>query len=198
MKIKIEYKLEMLFGILGGLILFLVGAVGSARFYLTLIELGKEYIRLNEEVAKLLADFFITLASLGGITVIVGALLIGIGRRRIGGWLVGIGAGISLGTLLMKIYLLGPIIANLVKEARIAEALGLFGIEIGLVGLGVMLSFLSTLTNYRWMLYAFLLAMLNMYIGVTADPVIIELLISHFGLPKQARPYIYQLEALVA
>ena len=47
-----------------------------------------------------------------------------------------------------------------------------------------MLSFLSTLTNYRWMFYAFLLAMLNMYISVTTDPMIIELLISHFGLPR--------------
>lgn len=196
MRIGIEYKVEMTLGVLGGTILFLVGAIGSAQSYLALIELGRTYI-LPENIAGLLANIFITLASLGGLTVIAGSIFIGIRRRKIGNWFVGMGAGISLSTLLIKIYLLGPVIANLIKEAKVAEALGIFGIEVGLVGLGVMLSFLSTLTNYRWMIYMFLLSILNMYIGVTTDPLIIELLVIKLKLSEQVLFYIYHLESLV-
>ncbi len=195
---KIQYKIEMTLGILGGLILFITGAVGSAQTYLLIIDMGKIYVRLSEELANLLANIFIALAIAGGLTVIVGAFFIGFGRRRIGSWLVGIGAGISLSTLLIKIYLLGPIIADLIRNGQFYDAAKIFGVELGLVGLGVVLSFFSTLTNYRWMIYTFILSILNLYIGVTANPELIDLLVSKLSIPESIQPYIYQLELLVA
>ena len=196
--VKIEYKLEMLFGIIGGALLILVGAIGSASTYLMIIEYAKTYANLSEDIATLLAQFFVTLATLGGITVIIGSILIGIGGKRLGSWLVGIGAGISLTSLLLKIYVLGPIIGELIKNNQFPAVFDLLGVEFGLLGAGVLLSFLATLTNYRWMLYSFVLSIVNIYIGVTADPVLIDMLISHLNLPASLYPYIYSLEMLVA
>lgn len=187
----------MTLGFIGGAILVITGAVGSAQFYILLIQTAKTYLGSNTILLNFLELFFIILASLGGITVIIGSILIGIGRRRIGGWLIGIGAGISLSTLLLKIVLLGPYIQELVKTQKFIEAITLFGFEIGLMGLGVFLSFLAMLTNYKWMTFMFLLSILAMFIGATGDVSLLEQLLIRLKLPPEYLSYLHYLETLL-
>ena len=196
-KIWVKYKLEMLFGIMGGVILLYAGYTGSAEFYLKLINFLKVYLGESSPYLDTAATAFKLIASGGGLSVIIGSVLIGLAWRRIGSWLVDIGAGISLSALLIKIYLLGPVIQEAVRNLEYVEALTIFGFEIGLLGTGVFLALLATLTNYRWMLYTFLLSILSMFIGATGDPSLIDSLITRLNIPPEYGPYLYQLEQLV-
>jgi hypothetical protein len=196
-KVLVKYKLEMLFGILGGVILLYTGYSGSAEFYIRLIEFLKGYFGESSPYLDTVAATFKLIASAGGLSVIGGSVLIGIAMRRIGTWLVDIGAGISLSALLIKIYLLGPVIQEAVRNLEYIKAITIFGFELGLLGAGVFLSFLATLTNYRWMLYTFLLSILSMFIGATGDPSLIDSLINKLNIPPEYGPYLYQLEQLI-
>ncbi len=195
-KFKLEYKLEMIFGLIGGLILLILGATGSAEFYLKLIEIGESYFG-KSTATETLALSFKVLASLGGITVMVGSLLIGYGRRRLGGWFIGIGAGISLSSLIIKIIVLGPTLQSYIQLGEYGKAVGLFGLEFGLLGLGVFLAFLAMLTNYRWMLYMFVMSMLAMFVGATGDLSLLEKLITALNLPVEYLSYLGYLESLL-
>lgn len=196
-KIKVEYRIEMILGMIGGVILIITGAIGSARFYVLLIQTAERYLGLSATRLKIFEFFFRTLAGLGGVTVIVGSIMIGLGHRRIGGWFIGIGAGISLSTLLVKIVLLGPFLQELVKSQKFVEAITLFGFEIGLTGLGVFLSFLSMLTNYNWMLFLFILSILAMFIGATGDVSLLEKLLVELNLPPDYLIYLNYIETLL-
>ncbi|MEX0568126.1 MAG: hypothetical protein Q6363_003075, partial [Candidatus Njordarchaeota archaeon] len=104
-----KYRTQLMFGLIGGLILFIVGAVGSVGFYEIVINAIMQMDLVPEEYAHIILNVLYILATGGGLTVIAGSLIL-VKVRRLGNWLIGIGAGISLISLLIRIFFLGPII----------------------------------------------------------------------------------------
>lgn len=68
---KRSYKTQMLLGILGGLILFIVGAVGSVGIYGTIINYAIQNNILPREYGALVLGALLYLAAGGGLTVIL-------------------------------------------------------------------------------------------------------------------------------
>lgn len=82
---------------LAGVILLLAGATGNAVLYVYLIDLAAPHLPLElREVASLVSFLLVFLASLGGVSVILGGYLIERGHRIPGKFVVGLGAGSSL------------------------------------------------------------------------------------------------------
>ena len=94
---KIDNKLSVILGIIGGSLLITAGIIGSIGFYGTLIELVTPYVPADGlvfiEIALKVLNY---LASLGGIAVIAGAILLGMDRERLGKIIIGIGMGTGL------------------------------------------------------------------------------------------------------
>jgi len=110
-KLKKKYKMQFYFSIAGGIILFLVGAVGSAAFYESLLRYGIEFGYFPEEYAELVILILKTLAILGGITVIIGGLIYGfLANKSLGNFFVSVGAGISISILIIRLINLGPLL----------------------------------------------------------------------------------------
>lgn len=82
---------------LAGGIMLLAGATGNAFLYVWLIDLAAPHLPQElREVAGVVAFLLVFLASLGGLSVILGGFLIGKGHRRVGKFVVGLGASSSL------------------------------------------------------------------------------------------------------
>ncbi len=191
---KKEYRVQVILGVVGGLILFLVGAVGSVGFYETAIDKAIELGYLPEKYGTLILNILIYPATGGGLTVIVGSLLIP-KVRRLGNWLIGIGAGISLVSLLIRIFFLGPIIQNYVYQAaqgdinNLYKAFRILGIEIGVAGAGVLLSFMATFEEYRWTIIIGTMSFFSMLAGLSSNPQIFEYIRSLLNIPEQYWTY---------
>lgn len=189
-----SYKVQLTLGLSGGLILFLVGAVGSAGFYQLIIDFAAKNGVLPRDYAELLVLIFTYLALGGGLTVIAGTLIIP-KVRRLGNWLIGIGAGISLVSMLVRVYFLGPIIQTYISKSYedisyLLQAIRLLGIEIGLVGLGVLLAFMATFEVYRWTITIGAMSFFSMLAGLSGDPRIFSFIRESLGIPPQYGVYI--------
>lgn len=183
------YRTQVIFGVVGGIILILVGAIGSAGFYEFIINYAIKLNYLPREYGALILNILIYLATGGGLTVIAGSLIIP-KIRKLGNWLIGIGAGISLVSLLIRIFFLGPIIQNYVSLAyrdinNLFTAFRILGIEIGLIGLGVILSFMATFETYRWTIIIGAMSFFSMFAGLSSDPRIFEYIREALGIPEQ-------------
>lgn len=202
-KIRVRFKekkkrrTQMIIGIIGGIILFIMGATGSVAFYEKVIEYAIQYNALPPEYQSFAVEalnILRYLAMSGGLTVIVGVLMIP-KIRRLGSWLIGIGAGISLVSLLTKIFFLGPIIQQYVSQSTqnisyLYEALRIFGIEIGFLGLGVLLSFMATFEVYRWTITLGVASLLYMLAGLSGDPRLLEYIKDALSVPPELGIYV--------
>ncbi len=197
-RVKVEapprYRIQVIMGIIGGIILFIVGAVGSAGFYEVATDYAISMGIIPAEYGGLFMSFLKLLALGGGLTVIVGSLMIP-KIRGLGNWLIGIGAGISLISVLTKVFLLGPVIQQYVSQSYnnvsyLFEALRLLGVEIGVMGLGVLLSFMATFERYRWTIVIGIMSFCSMLAGLSADPKIFEYIRSLLGIPPEYGIYV--------
>ncbi|MFX1491336.1 MAG: hypothetical protein ACFFBU_03695 [Promethearchaeota archaeon] len=97
--------IAIILGFLTGLLLILIGYTNPLDYagYIILIwnilALPNQYL----PIALLVNSVLQWLASFGGLTVIIGAILVGCKIERIGRWLIGLGAGMSMMTLLWRI-----------------------------------------------------------------------------------------------
>jgi hypothetical protein len=97
--------LAITLGLLTGILLLLVGYInpldytGYIIWIWQLLGLPSQYLPIALFVNTVLQ----WLASFGGITVIVGAILVALKIERIGRWLIGIGAGMSILTFIWRI-----------------------------------------------------------------------------------------------
>ena len=86
---KIDNKLSVILGIIGGTLLTTAGIIGSIGFYGTLIDLVTPYVPADGlvfiEIALKVLNY---LASLGGIAVIAGTILLGMDRERLGKFII--------------------------------------------------------------------------------------------------------------
>lgn len=95
----------VILGLITGTLLLLVGysnPINYSAYIITiwnLLSLPSQYL----PIALFANQILYWLGSFGGLTVIAGAILIVLKRRRIGRWFIGIGAGMSLMTLIWRI-----------------------------------------------------------------------------------------------
>jgi hypothetical protein len=123
--------------IIAGVIAIISGLVGSAGFYAAVFAVAADLAPASAVVlgwVLLVLDF---LASLGGITVIIGGLFILAYKIGLGKWLIGIGVGMSLVGIIITIVIAA------VGGAAIAAILGLVAVIITLKGLAIVLAIIA-------------------------------------------------------
>lgn len=108
--------LAIALALIGGFLLVQVSWVGGIGFIADIAYFAQNYFSpLISETVELVLMVLFYIASLGGVAVIIGGLLIGLSRIRIGKFVIGLGAGVGLFGL----------IAMLVEAFLIGGALGL-------------------------------------------------------------------------
>ena len=131
-----EDKKWIVICIIGGVLMFLSAIIGSASFFaLVFAEASKH---LGPEVALVLSIILIifTIVALGGgISVIIGALLVSKDKIGLGKFIIGLGAGMGL------IGLVIFVITSLLAGTILAVAIGLINGSYGF--LGVLLTIFS-------------------------------------------------------
>lgn len=185
--------IQMYLGLSGGAILLAVGATGSIGFYDKVINYAVAHGVVSRAYGTLIIVALIYLAASGGITVIAGSILIP-KIRQFGVLLVRIGAGISLTSIVTRVFMLGPIIQEYISMAYsnsgyLLDAVRLISVDISLVGVGVMLSFMATFRDYRWTLTISAMAICSMFVGVSSNPRIFEYINCVLGIAVDYRVY---------
>ena len=124
-----EDKKWIVFCIIGGLLMLISSVIGSVSFYaLVFSEVSK---RLGPETAMVLSIILIIFAIVamgGGISVILGAILVSKDKIGLGKFIIGLGAG--MGLIGLVIFLITSIIAGVL----LAVVMGLINGSYGFVG----------------------------------------------------------------
>ena len=110
-----ENKKWIFLCIIGGILMIIGSVVGSITFFETLFDLIEADV--GEDVAKIVALVIQILGYIamgGGISVIVGALIVAMDHYRLGKFIIGIGAGMGLISLL--IFLITGIVEGSILE----------------------------------------------------------------------------------
>ncbi len=182
---------ELLFAISGGLLLLYVGATGSAGGYIRIINLLIEYGFIQPDQASLGILALQTIASLGGISVIIGGLFTGfLDLRRIGNFFIDTGAGISMTMLIMSIIQMGPELKILLEAGEFYELGIKLGVGVGMAGVGTMLAFMATMRYYRWMMLLTIDGLMILWAGITIRTTELVDLITPLNIPPQLMPYV--------
>lgn len=101
--------------IIGGILMIIGSVVGSITFFETLFDLIEADV--GEDVAKIVSlviQILGYIAIAGGISVIVGSLIVAMDHYRLGKFIIGIGAGMGLISLL--IFLITGIVEGSILE----------------------------------------------------------------------------------
>ncbi len=97
-----EHKKWVFLCIIGGALMLLSSVVGRVGFLGTLLELLAGYVGPNtQRVIEIVLTIFTYIAAAGGISVIIGALIVGFSSDFVGRLVVGIGIGASLISLII-------------------------------------------------------------------------------------------------
>ncbi|MFX1346136.1 MAG: hypothetical protein ACFFAI_13575 [Promethearchaeota archaeon] len=109
-------------------------AVGSVAFFETLFDLIEEDV--GEDVAKIVSlviQILAYIAMAGGISVIVGALIVAMNHYRLGKFIIGLGAGMGLISLI--IFLVSGIFEGSVLDDLEGIVLGIVNGSYGFLGI---------------------------------------------------------------
>ncbi len=101
--------------IIGGILMIIGSVIGSITFFETLFDLIEADV--GEDVAKIVSlviQILGYIAMAGGISVIVGSLIVAMDHYRLGKFIIGIGAGMGLISLL--IFLITGIVEGSILE----------------------------------------------------------------------------------
>lgn len=110
-----ENKKWIFLCIIGGILMIIGSVVGSITFFETLFDLIEADV--GEDVAKIVSlviQILGYIAMAGGISVIVGSLIVAMDHYRLGKFIIGIGAGMGLISLL--IFLITGIVEGSILE----------------------------------------------------------------------------------
>ncbi len=110
-----ENKKWILLCIIGGILMIIGSVIGSITFFETLFDLIEADV--GEDVAKIVSlviQILGYIAMAGGISVIVGSIIVAMGHYRLGKFIIGIGAGMGLISLL--IFLITGIVEGSILE----------------------------------------------------------------------------------
>ena len=120
-------KTGFFFCILGGILLIISGSSGNIGFLKEIANI------LNSVVIAYIITVLGIIASLGGISVIAGTIIAYYGRKRLGKFIIGLGAGMGLIGLIINILLT-------VLSAGISGLIGIFASLSTISGFGILLS----------------------------------------------------------
>ncbi len=135
-------KIPFLLALIGGILLWIAGAAGSVGIVGTITQILASIPELAPfvDILNLISYILLILAGLGGITVIGGGLLMTTDRLGTGKFLIGIGAGMGLISLIIQI-------AQNVYTAGAGAALDLFlATAMTTTGIGIILSIIARRT----------------------------------------------------
>ncbi len=110
-----ENKKWILLCIIGGILMIIGSVIGSITFFETLFDLIEADV--GEDVAKIVSLVIQILGYIamgGGISVIVGSIIVAMDHYRLGKFIIGIGAGMGLISLL--IFLITGIVEGSILE----------------------------------------------------------------------------------
>jgi hypothetical protein len=113
-----ENKKWILLCIVGGILMILSSLVGSISFFETLFSLIKAEV--GEDVAKVISVIIQILGYIamgGGISVIIGALLVALDHYRLGKFIISLGAGLGLIGLIIA-FITGLIQGTIVEDVE--------------------------------------------------------------------------------
>jgi len=113
-----ENKKWILLCIIGGILMIISSVVGSIAFFETLFALIKADV--GEDVAKIVALVIQILGYVamgGGISVIIGALIVAMDHYRLGKFLISLGAGMGLISLVI-FFISGIFEGSIVEEVE--------------------------------------------------------------------------------
>ena len=123
--------------IIAGIIAVITGIVGNVGFYAAVFAVAAELAPASAVVLGWVLVILDFLASLGGITVIIGGVLILAYKLGLGKFLIGLGIGMSL------IGIIITIVITAVGGAVIGAILGLVAVIITLKGIAIVLSIIA-------------------------------------------------------
>ena len=135
-------RTPFLLALIGGILLWIAGATGSVGIVGTITEILASIPELAPfvDILNLIYYILLILAGLGGITVIGGGFLMTTNRVGTGKFLIGIGAGMGLISLIIQI-------AQNVYTAGAGAALDLFlATAMTTTGIGIILSIIARRT----------------------------------------------------
>jgi hypothetical protein len=132
----LKNSLSVVLALIGGFLLFQVSWVGSIGFIADIAIYAQTYFPAASEVITLLLSILLYIASLGGIAVIIGGLLIAVNRIGTGKFVIGLGAGVGLiGLIIMLVeaYLAGGIAALTEILTLISQSIAWIGVILSII-----------------------------------------------------------------
>ncbi|MFX1580137.1 MAG: hypothetical protein ACFFBJ_10850 [Promethearchaeota archaeon] len=129
-------SLSVVLALIGGFLLFQVSWVGSIGFIADIAIYAQTYFPAAAEVITLVLSILLYIASLGGIAVIVGGLLIAVNRIGTGKFVIGLGAGVGLFGLIIlfvEAYLAGGVAALTEILTLISQSIAWIGVILSIV-----------------------------------------------------------------
>jgi hypothetical protein len=132
----LKNSLSVVLALIGGFLLFQVSWVGSIGFIADIAIYAQTYFPAAAEVITLVLSILLYIASLGGIAVIVGGLLIAVNRIGTGKFVIGLGAGVGLFGLIIlfvEAYLAGGVAALTEILTLISQSIAWIGVILSIV-----------------------------------------------------------------
>jgi hypothetical protein len=128
--------LAVALALIGGFLLFQVSWIGSIGFIADIAVYAQTYFPAAAEIITLILTILLYIASLGGIAVIIGGILIAMERIGLGKFVIGLGAGMGLfGLIIMLVeaYLAGGVAALTDIVTMISQSIAWIGVILSIV-----------------------------------------------------------------
>jgi len=132
----VKNGLSVALALIGGFMLFQVSWVGSIGFIADIAIYAETYFPAAAEMITLVLTILLYIASLGGIAVIIGGILIAMDRIRTGKFVIGLGAGVGLfGLIIMLVeaYLAGGVAALTDILTMVSQSIAWIGVIMSIV-----------------------------------------------------------------
>ncbi len=128
--------LSVALALIGGFLLFQVSWVGSIGFIADITAYAVLYFPAVAEIITLVLTILLYIATLGGIAVIIGGILIAMDRVGTGKFVIGLGAGVGLFGLiiiLVEAFLAGGLAALTDILTLISQSIAWIGVIMSIV-----------------------------------------------------------------
>jgi hypothetical protein len=129
--------LSVALALIGGFLLVQVSWVGSIGFIADIAYFAQNYFSpLISDSVELVLTILFYVAALGGIAVIIGGVLIGLSRIRIGKFVIGLGAGVGLfGLIIMLVeaFMIGGVLGFTEILTYVSQSIAWIGVIMSIV-----------------------------------------------------------------
>ncbi len=129
-------QVPIILGLIGGILLIQVGWVGGIGIIDDIAAYALLYFPTMAEAVTLILNILIYIATLGGISVVIGTLLIAISRIGLGKFVIGLGAGVGLIGLIIMLattVMTGGVEALLDVLTLIAQSVAWIGVILSIL-----------------------------------------------------------------